>query len=117
MTRRVSMREVAGDVAGDLAEYVDLVVGEAVDDVPADGGDVPGGGGNDQLPAGVGEYGSRVAGVVGVGLAPQQTASFQAFDDVRQPGQRAGELTGQVAQAQGAAGCHAAAERRARWAG
>src|ERR1700761_1758510 len=87
-TRCAGVRELAvplgaGDDAGhdglgDVAQLLDLLGVQGVDDQAADGGHVAGGGGLDLGPAVFGQHGIGVAAVTRAGLAPDPAPALKS---------------------------------------
>ena len=77
--------QVGAQLLADVAERADLGRLERVNHQMPDGGHVPRGSGDHLLPARRGQDRVRVATVVRVGFAPDESTLLQSFDYVGQP--------------------------------
>src|ERR1700735_613342 len=88
------------DLRAGAAEGAELLGSKGVDEQPADGGDVAGGGLDDLLPAGLGEDGVDGAAVARGRLAADPALGLQAADHVAQPGHGAARHRRELAHPQ-----------------
>src|SRR3954452_22448471 len=88
------------DAVPGIAQGVELVVGEVLQEERAYAGEVCGAGAGEHVDAGLGEDGVGAAGVARARLAPDQALALEAVGQSREPGAAEDDRRGEVPHAQ-----------------